>query len=149
MSHDQPERERGAPYPGLRPFERHESILFFGRDNCVDAMVETLQNRRFLAVLGASGSGKSSLVRTGLFEALEAGLAHRAGSQWVIADIRHPGATPFRELARALFAAIGEVPDDDAVEALRDQLRAGPGTLVEWWKAAGRDDGENLLIRIS
>ena len=64
---------RGArlPYPGLRSFTREETDLFFGREGCVDAMVDRLAATRFLAVLGASGSGKSSLVRTGLLDALE------------------------------------------------------------------------------
>ena len=67
-----------APYPGLRPFERDESHLFFGRDDCVDAMIERLARTRFLAVLGSSGTGKSSLVKTGLLAGLEMGLLQGA-----------------------------------------------------------------------
>jgi ABC-type phosphate/phosphonate transport system ATPase subunit len=62
------------PYPGLRPFLREASDLFFGREDCVDDMVDRLAATRFLAVLGTSGSGKSSLVVTGLLDALEIGL---------------------------------------------------------------------------
>ena len=62
------------PYPGLRSFTREETDLFFGREGCVDDMVDRLAATRFLAVLGASGSGKSSLVKTGLLDALELGL---------------------------------------------------------------------------
>jgi hypothetical protein len=61
------------PYPGLRPFLREASDLFFGREDCVDDMVDRLAATRFLAVLGTSGSGKSSLVVTGLLDALEIG----------------------------------------------------------------------------
>jgi len=67
------------PYPGLRPFERHEADIFFGRETQVDAMVDRLAQRRLLAVTGSSGSGKSSLVRAGLLEALETGLLGAAG----------------------------------------------------------------------
>ncbi len=146
--HDSDDWEVGTPYPGLRPFERHEAVLFFGRDRCVDAMVETLQRKRFLAVLGASGSGKSSLVRTGLFEALEAGLAHIPGPRWTFADIRHPGGTPFRELARALFAGVGQPADPERVTELSEALRHSPRKLIDWWNAAERDPDDNLLILV-
>ena len=51
------------PYPGLRSFERHESRIFFGREEQVDELLLRLKSHHFLAVLGASGSGKSSLVK--------------------------------------------------------------------------------------
>ena len=58
------------PFPGLRPFREDEEHLFFGRENQVDAMVDKLAATRFLAVVGTSGSGKSSLVNCGLRPAL-------------------------------------------------------------------------------
>jgi len=51
-------RSTRLPYPGLRPFLRDESDLFFGREGCIDEMVDRLKATRFLAVLGTSGSGK-------------------------------------------------------------------------------------------
>ena len=45
------------PYPGLRPFERHEADIFFGREKQVDAMVDRLGRHHLLAVTGSSGSG--------------------------------------------------------------------------------------------
>ena len=56
-----------SPYPGLRPFEPHEAEIFFGRGEQIDRMLSRLEEHRFLAVVGASGCGKSSLVRAGLF----------------------------------------------------------------------------------
>ena len=50
-----------APYPGLRSFRPDESDIFFGRDECIDAMLSRLATTRFLVVLGSSGIGKSSL----------------------------------------------------------------------------------------
>ena len=70
----------GAPYPGIRPFREDEEFLFFGREAQVDAMVDTLARGRFLAVIGSSGCGKSSLVNCGLRPALHRGLLTRAGS---------------------------------------------------------------------
>lgn len=58
------------PFPGLRPFRENEEYLFFGRESQVDAMVNKLAATRFLAVVGTSGSGKSSLVNCGLCPAL-------------------------------------------------------------------------------
>ena len=70
------------PYPGLRPFERYEADVFFGREAQVDAMVDRLARHRLLVVTGGSGCGKSSLVRAGLLEALETGLLAAAGPVW-------------------------------------------------------------------
>ena len=78
----------GEPYPGLRSFRRDETHIFFGREKQIDVMVDRLGHRHFLAVVGASGSGKSSLVRAGLLEALEMGLLSSAGPVWHIADLR-------------------------------------------------------------
>ena len=54
------------PFPGLRPFEYRERFLFFGRSDQSGKMIAKLSDTRFLAVVGTSGSGKSSLVRAGL-----------------------------------------------------------------------------------
>jgi hypothetical protein len=93
-----------TPYPGLRSFRRDESDLFFGREDCVNTMVDRLGETRFLAVLGSSGTGKSSVVRTGLLDALELGLMGKAGSNWLIAECR-PGSAPLKNLALALMAS--------------------------------------------
>ncbi len=53
------------PYPGLRPFETEEAHLFFGRDQQVLDLLDRLRRGRFVAVMGLSGSGKSSLVCAG------------------------------------------------------------------------------------
>jgi hypothetical protein len=89
------------PFPGLRPFREDEEHLFFGRENQVDAMVNKLADTRFLAVVGTSGSGKSSLVNCGLRPALRQGLMARAGTAWRIAQFR-PGNDPIGAMARAL-----------------------------------------------
>ena len=78
------------PFPGLRPFEADEEHLFFGRDGQSDELLRRLRRSRFLAVLGTSGSGKSSLVRAGLLPALYGGIMTQAGSAWRVALFR-PG----------------------------------------------------------
>ena len=120
------------PYPGLRAFRRDESDIFFGRESLIDTMVDKLAQTRFLAVLGSSGSGKSSLVRTGLLDALELGLSPELGSQWVVVDT-HPGSSPFENLARAMLGAVGGTISDDSVRALVSYLRRGPRSLQQWY----------------
>ena len=89
------------PFPGLRPFREEEEYLFFGRESQVDVMVDKLAARRFLAVVGTSGSGKSSLVNCGLRPALRRGVMASAGSAWRMAQFR-PGGEPIKAMARAL-----------------------------------------------
>ncbi|MCA1708470.1 MAG: hypothetical protein LC808_36405, partial [Actinobacteria bacterium] len=59
-----------APYVGLRPFEEREALLFFGRNAHIRDLLKKFAQQRFTAVIGLSGSGKSSLVRAGLIPAL-------------------------------------------------------------------------------
>ena len=92
------------PYPGLRPFETDESHLFFGRDVQVAELVGRLERNRFVAVLGVSGSGKSSLVKAGLIPALERGRVSEAGRRWRMVVTR-PGGAPFERLAAELRKA--------------------------------------------
>ena len=75
------------PFPGLRPFEFHENHLFFGRDTQTDELLRRLRLNRFVAVIGSSGSGKSSLVRAGLLPDLYGGFMVKAGSSWRITDL--------------------------------------------------------------
>lgn len=138
--------DRRLPYPGLRPFTQEESDLFFGRDGCVDSMVDRLAETRFLAVVGPSGSGKSSLVRTGLLEALELGLYPSAGSYWQVADL-HPGRTPLRNLAAALLTTRESAAGQD-LDYLAGFLRHGPRSIVEWAEGGNLEEGANLLILV-
>ena len=68
------------PFPGLRSFEYQENHLFFGREGQCEEMILKLDKTHFLAVVGMSGSGKSSLVRAGLWPALRGDLMESAGS---------------------------------------------------------------------
>ena len=74
-----------SPYPGLRTFEPEESFLFFGREEQTRELLARLADHRLLAVVGTSGSGKSSLVRAGLVPALQRGFLAGATSRWKVA----------------------------------------------------------------
>jgi WD40 repeat protein/DNA-binding SARP family transcriptional activator len=88
------------PYLGLRTFEEEHASWFFGRDADTVRLLDRLERTRFLAVLGASGSGKSSLVRAGLVAALRAG-ALPGSDTWALRVIR-PGTDPLGSLTAAL-----------------------------------------------
>ena len=90
------------PYPGLRPFQCNENEIFFGRDPQIDELITRLESTHFLAVVGLSGCGKSSLVRAGLLADLETGFLADAGVNWQVAEMR-PSNRPFIRLAEALL----------------------------------------------
>ena len=89
------------PFPGLRPFDTSEAHLFFGRDQQIAELVNRLERHRFVAVVGLSGCGKSSLVRAGLIPALRRGPITEAKARWRIVLMRPAGA-PFTSLANEL-----------------------------------------------
>ena len=139
------------PFPGLRPFEEDEDHLFFGRDKQIDELLARLRTTRFLAVVGTSGSGKSSLVRSGLIPSLYIGFMAQAGSTWRVATFR-PGADPIGQMAAALSAPgllgrSGELTDVSRV-LVETTLRRGTLGLVEAATEARIPAGENLLIVI-
>jgi energy-coupling factor transporter ATP-binding protein EcfA2 len=90
------------PYPGLRPFKFEESYLFFGREGQSEDLLRRLERNHFVAVVGTSGSGKSSLVRAGLLPLLSSGFMPNTGANWRIAIFR-PGNSPIHNLAQALL----------------------------------------------
>ncbi|MCP4409130.1 MAG: hypothetical protein GY807_15510 [Gammaproteobacteria bacterium] len=91
-----PEIVRQNPYRGLSAFREEDADVFFGRETFTAELVESVQQKPLVAVLGPSGSGKSSIVFAGLIPALRHG-----ESQWLIANFR-PGSDPFLGLASAL-----------------------------------------------
>ncbi|MEV6908917.1 helix-turn-helix domain-containing protein [Amycolatopsis sp. NPDC051071] len=90
-----------APYIGLTAFASDDASRFFGRERLVEKLVTRLSGQRFLAVLGASGSGKSSLLRAGLLPAV--------GKESVTL-LMSPGSRPLQELAVQFGAALGLAP---------------------------------------
>jgi|GEM_PF-1129716 len=140
-----------TPYPGLRAFRRDESDVFFGRETHVDAMLERLGAHHFLAVTGASGAGKSSLVKTGLLDALELGFLAEAGPNWTVVEFR-PGERALRNLAEALVAAAeqawGLERFGDIVPLLEAELSQSRRSLEPWLAGVGFPADENLLILV-
>jgi len=138
------------PFPGLRPFRMEESDAFFGRDGQSDQILTKLRTARFVAVVGASGSGKSSLVAAGLLPALLSGHLASAGSRWRIATFR-PGSNPIRSLAEALNAPDVCGPTDkeklaDHLDVIERTLRRSSLGVLEVVSQSKFAPGENLLI---
>ena len=137
------------PFPGLRPFESSEDHLFFGRDGQSDELLRRLRRSRFLAVLGTSGSGKSSLVRAGMLPSLFGGLMTQAGSGWRVALFR-PGHDPVGHLASALASpqVFGTPAEEVALQKtiIEATLRRSALGLIEATKQARIPANENLLI---
>jgi WD40 repeat protein/transcriptional regulator with XRE-family HTH domain len=93
-----------APYRGLARFETGDSDLFFGREQLTADLVDLLGRRRFAAVFGPSGSGKSSLLRAGLIPVLRR--AQEPGPRPAAIRILTPGERPARSHAPLLTPAI-------------------------------------------
>ncbi|MEC4818235.1 MAG: CHAT domain-containing protein [Scytonema sp. PMC 1069.18] len=95
-----------CPYQGLEKFTEEKAEYFFGRDKATSQLVAAVNNRPLVAVIGASGSGKSSLVFAGLIPQLRRDIVNN----WVILSFR-PGKNPFESLAVALISALN-LPED-------------------------------------
>lgn len=91
-----------CPYVGLDAFHERNQSVFFGRQRLVDELLRKLAAARFLAVLGSSGSGKSSVVRAGLIPALKLG-ALPGSADWQYCAPLVPGSNPLENLARVMI----------------------------------------------
>lgn len=134
------------PFPGLRPFTQEEDYLFFGREEQTLELLQRLASNRFVAVVGTSGSGKSSLVRCGLLSELLGGRMLDAGASWEIA-VTHPGGNPLALLSEALLDAdLYDREAEHARENLLATLSRSHFGLVEAVKQAGLGVETNFLL---
>lgn len=129
------------PYKGLAAFSQHDAPDFFGRANEITRLVKMVGEHRLSAVLGPSGSGKSSLALAGLLPALAAGAV--PGSESWISVRAVPGGYPFDELATALGALSTEPPS-----AIATELAAADGRgLLRMAKRIGQElDGDLVIV---
>jgi WD40 repeat protein/serine/threonine protein kinase len=133
------------PYKGLRAFQETDADDFFGRAALTERLLARLadggDSGRFLAVVGPSGSGKSSIVKAGLIPALRrGGLTNSA--HWFITEML-PGTHPLEELEAALLrVAVNPIPAllDQLVEDRRGLVRAAKRILP------GDPDTDLLLV---
>jgi DNA-binding SARP family transcriptional activator/class 3 adenylate cyclase/ABC-type glycerol-3-phosphate transport system substrate-binding protein len=137
------EVEERNPYKGLHAFAEADADDFFGRDALVDRLVarmaESGEGSRFLAVVGPSGSGKSSVVRAGLIPTLRAG-ALPGSDRWFYVEML-PGGHPMEELEAAL-QRIAVDPPPGMLELLERNERG----LVQLVDRLLPDDGSELVL---
>ncbi len=125
-----------CPYKGLLAYQSDDAGIFFGREEDVAALVSRLAGQRLLAVVGASGSGKSSVVRAGVLPALQRGAL--AGSEQWPAVVFTPGPHPLAELSASCAPVLGV-----SVGALLAQLESDPGGLAA---AVSGSEWERLVV---
>jgi len=134
------------PFPGLRSFRSDEKHLFFGREDQVGELLQRLRANRFLAVVGPSGSGKSSLVRAGLLPELHGGTMASAGSHWEVLVMR-PGGDPLTNLAAAMVEAdCYDAVQPGMVDQVRTTLDRSALGLVEAVRQSDLAEGTNTLV---
>jgi len=126
------------PYQGLEHFDEDDADLFFGREALTARLVERLNRHNFLAVVGASGSGKSSLVRAGLVPAL------KQNGEWLV-RVMTPTTRPLEALASALTQDVESVR---ATATLTDDLAGDTRSLRLYGQRllAKRQAGRLLLV---
>lgn len=135
---------RTPPYPGLSAYQESHAPVFFGREDEVQSGLELLERGApgLFMVLGASGSGKSSLVRAGMIPRLRA-----REQSWVVVEPFRPGPEPMAELAESLtqchrsFAtghAITEIP---SAQSIANRLNEWTHKSVDQEAGAGVDNG--------
>lgn len=126
--------EKGPPFRGLAPFEAQHAAVFFGRDRAIEQACQRLiaaanDTIPFLLVVGASGSGKSSLARAGVIPRLTTPGVVASVDVWRTAIMKpsEGQSGPLASLATALLTALPELAQGDfpTVGALTDNLRRG------------------------
>lgn len=128
------------PYKGLRAFQETDADDFFGREDLMGTLLDAVDEHKLVAVVGSSGSGKSSLVRAGLIPSIRSGAV--AGSEtWLITDM-FPGSHPFEELSYAL-ERVAVRPVGNLLEELGN---GAAGLLRVVKRILPGDDAQLLLV---
>jgi WD40 repeat protein/serine/threonine protein kinase len=136
--------EKINPYKGLRAFQEADGDDFFGRETLIKQLVTELKpsakNSRFLALVGPSGSGKSSVVKAGLLPQIRKG-ALPGSEKWFISDMQ-PGSHPLDELEIALLSV-----SSGKIANVREQLERDERGLVRMAQLVlPKDDTELFLV---
>ncbi|TAH20179.1 MAG: PDZ domain-containing protein [Oscillatoriales cyanobacterium] len=137
------------PYQGLSAFQEKDAALFFGRETFTNQLVKVVETKKLVAVIGASGSGKSSVVLAGLIPSL------RQQENWLIASLR-PESTPFENLAKALLSLMTQLEtgksegvtevNADEINQLAIDLQEGNRSLSDVVKSIGSSRRFLLVI---
>lgn len=134
------------PFKGLRAFDESDAGDFFGREALITRLTERMQEQhayaRFLAVVGASGSGKSSVVKAGLIPALRLG-AIQGSDRWFVSTMV-PGSSPLIDLEQAVLRVAFEIP----ARSLKEQFAESDRGLYDAIGDLLPGEGAELLLFI-
>ena len=133
-----------SPFPGLESFEERDAAVFFGRQAETELLLSLMRSSRrrytgrLMAVVGPSGSGKSSLVRAGLFPRLR-----RTQPPWVVLEVLRPGDRPLRQLALAVVDAFADGGAQRSLQSVELALGEGAAGLVALAEQLSHLEGES------
>jgi hypothetical protein len=122
---------RRSPFPGLESSQERDAAVFFGRQAETELLLAEMRSSRrrytgrLIAVVGPSGSGKSSLVRAGLLPRLR-----RTQPAWVVLAVLRPGDRPLHQLALSLVDAFRDGGAPQSLESVKLALSEGAAGLV-------------------
>ncbi len=132
------------PFPGLRPFIPEESDLFFGREGQSEEILTKLKKNKFVTVIGASGSGKSSLIYCGIIPRLTG--TKTSSDKWKVISLR-PGNDPIGNLVEVFASSAGKEDDNFRAE-IESTLRQGDRGLDKAVSALNLKKSEKVLLMV-
>lgn len=141
------------PFPGIRSYDINEDKYFFGRDSQIREVITKLKNTHFLAIIGSSGCGKSSLIRAGMIPALIKGkyISTDIEEEWSL-NILKPGEDPIGNLATSLFDTYNEEKSDNnslgTIEKIEQFLRSNSDALSNFYKEINPEISKKRLVFI-
>ena len=139
-----------CPYKGLRYFDciEEDAKFFYGRTALTDELLEKVRSGNFIAVLGASGSGKSSVVRAGLLYQLKLGLRLSGSENWLI-KIFKPGENPSQSLALSfLNTELSDIERAKQLAQAEELIAKGANGLRQLVTSSVINDKQRLVLVI-
>lgn len=134
------------PFPGIRSYEPDEDELFFGRELRIKELIDKLSETRFLAIVGSSGCGKSSLIKAGLIPALMKHKVIKTDDNWKLI-IARPGSDPLGNLANAISECFSKYEREQNNTEINRKLLESPDCLPKViTEVAGTNSFSYLLV---
>lgn len=134
------------PFPGLRAFNDDESHLFFGRESHVKDVRDKLEAHHFVAVVGTSGTGKSSLIRAGVLPSLLKEKNAEGDDLWQLVTLK-PGNAPLENLAKVIAELVPNTAYQSRYNEVLELIKESSLGLVQTMRGKIQE-GQRLLILV-